>query len=153
MIKSCNKWPRIIIIIQHFPRFNAVIYESNVKWPRIPHKKRSEFLAFKNNTTLRRWKQQKLGFKESRKFAVLDFHASKTISDGGVLLELRLFGTEGVAGKWIGVHHRRRHHGCVHSAAAEQSRKEVEKPWWWPAISPCKFRRLIGINVFLTSEI
>ena len=37
---------------------------------------------------------------------LLDFHASKAIRDGRVLLHLRLFGAKGVARQWIRVHHR-----------------------------------------------
>lgn len=40
----------------------------------------------------------------------LDFHASETISDGGVFLHLGLLGAEGVAGQWIRVHDLRRYH-------------------------------------------
>jgi hypothetical protein len=63
-----------------------------------------------NNNCMKWIKRGVMKKKEGEERYWLDFHASETISDGGVFLHLGFLSTEGVAWQWICVYHLRRYH-------------------------------------------
>lgn len=99
----------------------------------------SWILEIRERERRREWKEEEEEISGSWMFSqcrvsgnLLDLHASKAISDGGVLLHLGLLRPERVARQRVHIHHRWRYHlfpllsSLARSAAKEQEEKEAE---------------------------